>query len=113
MPGNRNDKFMNAVRTGNINYITSYINRGGNVNRVSKLGWTPLMLASMGKTEVVKLLLKNGADVNQTNKDGATPLSVASSEGFVDVVKVLLKAGAKVNKAEKKERVYASFICNR
>ena len=64
--------------------------------RENESGSTPLYdAASMGRLEVVKLLLARGADVNAANKAGATPLHAAVANGFDYVAAALRAHGAK------------------
>ena len=55
---------------------------------------------SMGRQEVVKVLLEAGADVDKAGEDGVTPLMLAVAGDHEAVVKVLLDAGADVNLAD-------------
>jgi uncharacterized protein len=74
------------------------IKYGANVNARASRGSTPIMFASWGTDEyvkVIKLLLKNGAKVNVKNKMGTTPLSIARSGNWKKIVQVLIRAGAK------------------
>jgi ankyrin repeat protein len=64
--------------------------------RENESGSTPLYdAASMGRLEVVKLLITRGADVNAANKSGATPLHAAATNGFDQVAAALRAHGAK------------------
>ncbi|XP_056379249.1 ankyrin repeat domain-containing protein 45 isoform X2 [Hyla sarda] len=55
------------------------------------LGRTPLFLACiLGRTEVVKVLVKYGADVNQQTARGYSPLHCAAAWSQVDVLKALV-----------------------
>ncbi|OQV24757.1 Ankyrin repeat domain-containing protein 17 [Hypsibius exemplaris] len=62
----------------------------------TKLGISPLMLASMnGHTTIVKLLIESNADVNQcieTNRN--TALTLACFQGRTECVRVLVEKGA-------------------
>jgi Ankyrin repeats (3 copies)/Ankyrin repeat len=61
-------------------------------------GWTALThAATVGRLDVVKLLLQRGADVNTVNDLGVTPLVAACLEKHSNVVACLLKAGANVH----------------
>ncbi|MCU1273013.1 MAG: Ankyrin, partial [Bryobacterales bacterium] len=51
--------------------------------------------ASMGRLDVVELLLARGADANTPNKAGVTPLRAAMANGFDRVAAVLRAHGAR------------------
>jgi cytochrome c len=73
------------------------IERGANVNAVSKLGGAPLMAAvTKNRIEFITLLLAHGADPNATAGKQA-PLHVAIRKGCLDCVAALVEAGADVN----------------
>ena len=57
------------------------VDKGADVNAHSKLGRTPLMIASAcdGCSATVKLLLDKGADPNARDKQGNSALAAASS----------------------------------
>jgi|GEM_PF-2766675 len=75
------------------------------VNARDSSGNTPLhKAASVGKKEVVELLLAHGADVkarievdNEKDAIGDTPLHVAVSRGRTEVAELLLAHGAEIN----------------
>ena len=49
------------------------------MNRVDKLGASPLLLAAQeGNLKIVKLLVKKGANINQANAHGHTALHLAT-----------------------------------
>jgi ankyrin repeat protein len=105
---------MEAVRKGRTETVRMLVNRGADVNRRNKYGFTALILASVtGPTisavcggtdlsilaserqmEMVSLLLDAGADPNASTDDGLTPLMAASGEGYLEIVRLLLQAGA-------------------
>jgi len=59
-------------------------------------GATPLYnAASLGREDVVQVLLDRGADVNLTNKAGATPLHAAVVNGYTAVSTLLKSHGGK------------------
>ena len=59
---------------------------------------TPLQVASwVGRTEVVRELLKAGASINETNKYGETSLMWAVAYGYSEIEQLLRNAGATLN----------------
>ncbi|MCY3974536.1 MAG: ankyrin repeat domain-containing protein [Simkaniaceae bacterium] len=73
---------------------------GGLLKQSGRVGWPPLVLASMkGHTETVKLLLDAGAPVNGVvgRWQGATALAYAAEEGCREVVRLLIQRGADVD----------------
>jgi hypothetical protein len=106
------NNIINQVIEGDINKIKTLINNGVDLNVVSKLGKTPLILAiDQEKPEIAELLIKSGADVNLAEtKFGKTPLIAAiigidwiddnsMYSKFLSLIETLLKYGADVNKA--------------
>jgi ankyrin repeat protein len=54
---------------------------------------TPLCAAaSVGRNEVVRLLVGAGCDKDKPNKNGTTPLYIAATKGHEEVVRALLDA---------------------
>ena len=93
-----------ASKKGHISVVGLLLERGVDVNRVSRIPHgskrTALTEASNGgHLDVVKLLLRHGADINWPNpeNDSPGPLYTASSRGHTDVVRLLIKSGAEVN----------------
>ena len=63
--------------------------------QVDEEGSTLLHFSStIGKMEVVKLLLKKGAEVNRPDKKGWTPLHCAAFEKHLDICQTLLQKNA-------------------
>lgn len=75
---------------------------GLNPNITDENGYTPLMLAcSMGKKEMVKVLLEQGADVNMPhimdgNPTGMNALKLAECMGHTEIVKLLMEKGGQI-----------------
>ena len=87
-----------AMRTGNAAVIHMLIEAGANVNRSSRFGETPLLMAVIaGQENMVDLLLNKGAFLNKKDKGGFTPLMKAISQGHPGCIDILLNAGADVN----------------
>lgn len=65
------------------------------VHARDSLDWTKLHSASsLGKTELIALLLDKGADINAKAKDGSTPLHLAVKRSHPAAVKLLFARGA-------------------
>ncbi|KAI7798397.1 transient receptor potential cation channel [Triplophysa rosa] len=68
------------------------------VNKHSKNGWSPLLLAAeRGHTEVVRLLLQNNARVDVFDEEGKAAIHLAAEQGHQDIVDILLSHKAFVN----------------
>lgn len=96
-----------ASKTGNIDSVKSFIEKGVDVDIILKNQWTALMYAcSAGQFEIVEYLLQNGADPN-FHKDSFTPLMAVCASTIEDKEKLLLctncllKYGAKLNVKDK------------
>ena len=66
--------------------------RGADVNRVDKLGMTPLLWASaidFGDSRMIELLLGSGARTDARNKDGLTPVELARAHGNAELAVAL------------------------
>jgi ankyrin repeat protein len=86
------DKFLNAVKNGDVNTVKKALAQGMNVNKRDKDGWTPLHLAACYcHTAILDLLISKGADVNAKGYDGATPLRVAALFGHTTTAELLRK----------------------
>jgi hypothetical protein len=65
------------------------------VHARDSLDWTKLhSAASLGKTELIALLLDKGADINARAKDGSSPLHLAVKRSHPAAVKLLFARGA-------------------
>lgn len=65
------------------------------VHARDSLDWTKLhSAASLGKAELIALLLDKGADINARAKDGSTPLHLAVKRSHPAAVKLLFARGA-------------------
>lgn len=75
---------------GTMEIATALIQRGADVNAVSKNGVTALMLAAAHNiTPMVGLLVQAGADPQRKTPDGKTAADLAQSNGNTSVVSVL------------------------
>ncbi|NKB66708.1 MAG: ankyrin repeat domain-containing protein [Candidatus Latescibacteria bacterium] len=66
------------------------------VNAKNSEGGTPLMLATFGHMEIIKLLLEYGADIHAVSQDG-TALHLATWEQQQEIVQFLLDQGLDPN----------------
>ena len=64
-------QLMRTVETSDVTEVEKLIDAGANVNEQSYTGITALQTAAgMGKTDIVRLLIRRGADVNQKAQGG-------------------------------------------
>jgi len=69
---------------------------GADINQGDSDGYTPLMAASsVGRLEMVTLLVKNGAHLNAATRSRHTALSYARENGHLHIVAALSALGAK------------------
>jgi hypothetical protein len=89
-----------SIFNHNIDMLQQMVQSGGNPKETDPAGGTTLMWAAadeVGRTDLVKELLKLGVDVNAKNKDGDTALTWALRRGNTPIVDMLRKAGAREN----------------
>ncbi len=87
-----------AIESNDIKLVKLIVSKGGNVNFISKYGYTPLM-AAINNLEITKYLIENKARVNLYNpKYNQNLLSYAISMGNNnnDVIKYLIKKRASI-----------------
>eukprot|EP00919_Chromeraceae_sp_WS-2016_P005322 GHVR01012541.1.p1 GENE.GHVR01012541.1~~GHVR01012541.1.p1 ORF type:complete len:1050 (+),score=256.13 GHVR01012541.1:34-3150(+) len=86
--------FAMALRTGKVEIVKEFIKFNVNIN-LFKNDYTPVYLASsVGRHEVVQVLLENHAYVDATDEEGRTALMIAAQRGFPRLAKLLIKYGA-------------------
>lgn len=90
-----------AVESNNFHVVTMLLAAGTNVNAQNEDEMTPLMVAALGREEMVPLLLDYGADANFVTRHKIAPLMVAALYGSPEIVNMLLNAGASVNASAK------------
>src|SRR5215831_10889497 len=95
-PATMSAEYSQALRSGNVRQLRTFLDSGASPNVRDGAGNTPLMLAAVyGDLECVRLLLDRGAVVNSTNAAGATPL-LRAAHNF-EKARALVAAGAEVN----------------
>ncbi|XP_063694246.1 ankyrin repeat domain-containing protein 7-like isoform X4 [Bolinopsis microptera] len=68
------------------------------INEKARSGHTPLSYAAMtGKTDIVKVLIKEKAEINGLDGHGETPLIKAVTYGCLNAAEMLLNKGADTN----------------
>jgi len=89
-----------ALEQGHTKIVEELCKRRCSVSMIDQGGLTPIHLAaSLGKTEIVHILLENRADIDACAiSTGDTALHMASSANHLDTVTLLLQKGANVNK---------------
>lgn len=92
----------NAVAQGQFEIAAALIEKGADVNFITKLRLTPLTQAIMDNNKtLVALLLEHGADINILNSMQRTPLMTAADyQVDVEIVELLIKHNADVNAAD-------------
>lgn len=58
--------------------------------------WTA---ATMGRFDIVRVLVEHGADINHTTKSNSTPIRGAAYDGHTEIVEYLTNKGADIHKA--------------
>lgn len=83
-----------AVWQGNMALVALLIDRGADVNSVTKNGATPLHTAVLRQqTEIAEFLIAKGANVNAKTVGGATPLGIAIAANFHAMGQMLRRHG--------------------
>jgi ankyrin repeat protein len=84
-----------AAWKGHLGSVTSFVERGVDVNTTNKVGDIPLHLAKT--KEVAEFLISKGSQIDKRNVFGGTPLHMAAVNGCPEVAIVLIDHGADVN----------------
>jgi ankyrin repeat protein len=86
---------MAACQIGDVDFVRTLIERGGQVNSKDFSGRSPLHFAASYRfDEIAALLLDHGAFVDIQDSEGKTALRVSAENGSVAVFRLLLKYGA-------------------
>ena len=97
------DRLFFAAETGDIAAVDELLQRGANVDAVSKAGATALALAARhGHVGIIELLIRAGARIDlgmRHVEHGVTALYIASRYGQHAVVDLLIASGAEKAKA--------------
>ena len=80
--------------------LKALLSHGASVNATNYLGATPLIWASFGNADAVRLLIEYGANVNAQDESSFTALTDSAAEGRLEIVRLLLEHGADPNLGE-------------
>lgn len=89
-----------AAQNGDIQSARALLNKGVNVNVMSRTASYPINAAAVeNDLAMIELLIANGADLNVQNGQGDTPLICATKYGggIEKTVKLIVDAGADVS----------------
>ncbi|PAN29439.1 hypothetical protein PAHAL_5G226500 [Panicum hallii] len=85
-----------AVEDNNTELLKDIIRYGGDINRSTRDGTTPLHRAVCdGNVQMVELLLEHGADIDKQDNNGWSPRDLAEQQGHDDI-QVLFKSKSRV-----------------
>lgn len=107
-----------ACRNGCDENLEFYIGRVSSLERRSREGWTPLIVAAYhGHSTVMKRLLQAGASPRTPNYKGTTPLmyamTPAAERGILEPLRVLIEAGADLAAQDTNGRNALSYASER
>lgn len=89
-PAQIDSKFLESVRTNNINTATFCLKKGASSNPDTYGGDTPLLLATRNRNlKMVEMLLRVGSDPNLKNRDGEDPMIVAQNDNLTSILALL------------------------
>jgi cytohesin len=98
-------RLYNLSANGDVGSVAALLERGVDRDCANPNGETPLYVAaSLGRSEVVGLLVRSRADVNKSDDHGRIPLIAASLANRADIVEALLGAGADKDHADRSGR---------
>ena len=88
---------LNASFKGDIETVRNLLRKDPElINAKNSEGGTPLMMATLGHIDIIKLLLEHGADLNTVGQDG-TALHLAVWEDQEEIVQFVLDQGMDPN----------------
>jgi quinoprotein dehydrogenase-associated probable ABC transporter substrate-binding protein len=94
-----NEELYDAVLSNDVDRAAYLIGKGADVNRLTKLGTSPLTVASRaGCIPMMQLLVAHGAKVDRSDSDGSTPLMGAVARNRPAAIGFLLAHGASLRR---------------
>src|SRR5277367_5591108 len=92
-----------AASLGNsVPVLRLLLEKGANPNEKTLTGIMPLMAASRGNLDAMRLLIEKNADVSGKNAAGGTALMAAAATGRPEAIRMLLAKGADPNARTKR-----------
>ncbi|WP_372715997.1 ankyrin repeat domain-containing protein [Novipirellula sp.] len=90
--GKRGDRLIHlASRTGNIGFLTDFLDAGVDPNTMGNCRCTALHHVVKEKYEfMARILLDHHTNPDATDDQGNTPLHIAASKGYMPVIRLLL-----------------------
>ena len=87
------EELYKATNSSDVERVRELLMKGADVNWRDSLDCTALHIASHGRPDIVKMLLKSSPNINQQNFYGDTALHKACGLGDINGVKLLLATG--------------------
>ena len=87
-----------AIRTGNMDMIRLFVEKGARLDRVTSYGESYLHFAVItNQKEAAAFLIDRGIDVNLRKRGGLRPLHLAAVMGFDEMAEMLMERGARLD----------------
>lgn len=95
---------------GLLDLVNVLLQRGANIESLTRDGRTPLHLASKnGDIELTRLLCKEGANLEAVSAQGEKPLWISANCGHEHIARVLIGSGSDPDSLNSKTRTTALF----
>ena len=99
-PGRPSPPLHHATIAGFVEGARLLIDRGADINKRDREGWTPLLLAArFNQSAMARFLIGAGADHSIALPGGARPIHLAAAEGALGVIAALAKGGEDLDRA--------------
>ena len=92
---------LDAVQSGDIATVKTFLDDGVPVDLTDKEGWSLLHhAAALGQVDVINLLREKGCCVDLIDNEGRTPLHYAATNGDIETIRLLMAMGSNVNSVD-------------